>query len=714
MLLKQSQLLFVVGPARSGTTFTMAQLNRSDQIFLFSELNSYRLHGQDPRSFAGLVAEFHSRKVREGNTNQKGTVVPNASSYKSVEELYWHLSAEYRLVGEKVAFSDPPDRGWFPVEWFFDCQLEKYFHAYHLFLLRDPIATLHSLSVLFPNTSLKDHYERLLITFGSIFEMSWVLPRTRLLFYERLGEEAFRGVFDWLGLDCKTLDFIAFSPRKIPDWSFRRQQLLREVPGLDRLARIYEALLTDTYPSPYWLREETRAYLSGPIYDRIGSALQGLIDDYRKGRVLSSVKAPHPEGEEHRGPKVVLETLHPLARESSAHLDPMWASPDDYSCSAFIQKLLNIYAGKQIAVLDLGCGAGGFVQAVTKAGHFAVGLERSEYFLKAKHAAWSTIPERLITCDYSRPFSLYVEESKARRPALFQVVTAWELLQQIPEERLPVVLDNIRRHLHPEEGLFIASIHRRPYTPEGVEYYPTLRPEWWWRSLFLDHGFFPVDRALDYFDGNWARGPGREQNTSGSFHLVLTLSPAGPIVRHIDRLATQDLEDTDLSRVELKRLLEEEKRLRARMSEELSLLRRQQAETVRERDLLERKLKATTSFNWPNLCRVAAQAIERCRELGLRAVAFYGTGSHTEHLLNVWRNLGGPPVIAFLVTNKTEATRFGLPVLPVSEHLPPKIQGVVPSSHRFESEMGRIFRARHPKVPWISLWGSDTVMAEPN
>mgnify|MGYP003746071919 FL=1 len=43
MILTQSQPLFVAGLGRSGTTYTTAQLNRSDEVFLFSELNSYRL-----------------------------------------------------------------------------------------------------------------------------------------------------------------------------------------------------------------------------------------------------------------------------------------------------------------------------------------------------------------------------------------------------------------------------------------------------------------------------------------------------------------------------------------------------------------------------------------------------------------------------------------------------------------------------------------------
>ncbi len=135
------------------------------------------------------------------------------------------------------------------------------------------------------------------------------------------------------------------------------------------------------------------------------------------------------------------------------------------------------------------------------------------------------------------------------------MVTAWEFLEHIPEERLPTVVENVRRHLHPTEGLFIASIHLRPCSVEGIEYHATVRPEWWWRSLFLDHGFYPLDRALDYFGDDWVRGPSVEQNALGSFHIVMTLSPGGPIVRRIDRLASQDFSHAHLGQVEMKQML---------------------------------------------------------------------------------------------------------------------------------------------------------------
>lgn len=700
----KSKLLFLLGPARSGSTFTMAQLNRSDHVFLLSEINSYTLPTgvrTDDCSTPTFAEAFNLCKAREGNTRQKGSFIPEASRFRTVDELYEELGSQYQVVGEKVALSGPPTGRRFPAEELFDVQLKKHFHAYHLLLLRRPTETLSSTHLKFPETHLRVHFERLLRSFERLFELNWVLPRSRMIFYERLGDTTFKAIFDWLELDWVAVPRIPYTPRPRPDWPIYRQELLSEVPALGRLESLYEELLAATDPSPFWTRGESGTFRSAAVYDRIGSAFRGLIDDLQKGRSFSSSDGSNQMGYACSGLKVVLETLHPLAWESVDHVHPLGTRQDNYRSASFTKKLLKLYAELPLSVLDLGCAGGGFVKEITEAGHLAVGLEGSDYSLKAQRAEWPSIPNRLFTCDCSQPFSIYLEHDGNRERVLFHVITAWEFLEHIHEERLPNVLENVRRHLHPTTGLFIASIHLHSCVNEGIEYHATIRPEWWWRALFLDHGFYPLDRALDYFDEDWVRGPLTEQYALGSFHIVASLSPAGPIVRQLDRLAAHGFEHAHLKRSELKRMLIESRRLASTVLSERDFL---SGELERSKVKLESCIAERTAYSFPNLCRAAAVAIERCRDLRVESIAIFGAGKHTEQLLPIWKNLGGPPVLAILVTAAVDPLAFGLPIVTFNDPIPPNIQAVVPSSHRFESAMHQAWLAYGSKIPWVPLW----------
>ncbi len=115
----------------------------------------------------------------------------------------------------------------------------------------------------------------------------------------------------------------------------------------------------------------------------------------------------------------------------------------------------------------------------------------------------------------------------------------------------------------------------------------------------------------------------------------------------------------------------------------------------------------SNSYSWPNLCRAAAQAIQYCREHHLESVALYGASNHTEQLLPVWRALNGPRVLAILVSETTDRTAFGLPVICISDPIPSEIQAVIPSSHRFESTMRQKWIAQYPEISWVRFWERD-------
>jgi hypothetical protein len=62
-------------------------------------------------------------------------------------------------------------------------------------------------------------------------------------------------------------------------------------------------------------------------------------------------------------------------------------------------------------------------------------MEGSDYSLIRKRAEWATIPDSLFTCDITEPFVL--------AGPLFYLVTAWEVMEHISQERLPGLCNNI-------------------------------------------------------------------------------------------------------------------------------------------------------------------------------------------------------------------------------------------------------------------------------
>ncbi|GAB4110424.1 MAG: hypothetical protein Kow001_11240 [Acidobacteriota bacterium] len=154
------------------------------------------------------------------------------------------------------------------------------------------------------------------------------------------------------------------------------------------------------------------------------------------------------------------------------------------------------------------------------------------------------------------------------------------------------------------------------------------------------------------------------------------------------------------------RLLEESQRHTVTLRSELE-------QATSGKALLSRLLADHTAYSWPNLCRVAARAIERCRERGYRSVAFYGVGGHTSRLLPVWEGLGGPSVAALLVSENPGSPKFGRPVIAAGGPIPRDVQAVVPSSHTHEPAMRRNWLALHPEIPWVPLWEPDETASEP-
>lgn len=190
--------------------------------------------------------------------------------------------------------------------------------------------------------------------------------------------------------------------------------------------------------------------------------------------------------------KFYLDTDHPIAIDSPDHLQPRSTARDNSINLNFNRRLLQLYPeGKKPSVLDFGCAGGGMVKTLIDDGCVAVGLEGSDYNRINQRAEWATIPDYLYTCDLSYPFVLHTGNGK---PHKFDVITAWEFMEHIAENRIATLIDNMRKHLKPG-GLVIGSISDCDSICDGVQHHQTRKPFWWWNEQFGKHEF---ERRTDY------------------------------------------------------------------------------------------------------------------------------------------------------------------------------------------------------------------------
>lgn len=207
-----------------------------------------------------------------------------------------------------------------------------------------------------------------------------------------------------------------------------------------------------------------------------------------------------------------------IAYESPDHLIPKGTKRDNSTNSWFNLKLYRLYGwNAYLRILDMGCSGGGFVKECIDDGHFAIGLEGSDYSKKHRRAEWRTIPEHLFTCDITGDFDIYTPDTEKRM--LFDVVTSWEVIEHIAEKDLPTIAENVKKHMS-KDSMWIVSIAPWDDFVNGLNLHQCVHPEAWWIEKFAKIGFIARKDYLKYFDGHFVRG---SKAGTRSFNLVLTL-----------------------------------------------------------------------------------------------------------------------------------------------------------------------------------------------
>jgi 2-polyprenyl-3-methyl-5-hydroxy-6-metoxy-1,4-benzoquinol methylase len=211
-----------------------------------------------------------------------------------------------------------------------------------------------------------------------------------------------------------------------------------------------------------------------------------------------------------RDRQVYVDTQYPLAFDSPDHIFPWGTKNDNSTNSGYIEEVESNFVGRSVSVLDIGCSGGLLVRNFFDRGHQAVGIEGSDYSVQNGRAEWIDLYNKnLFTCDASRDYQ--IRFSDTNDPVIFDVISAWEVVEHIHPERLDVFFLNILKHLS-DNGFFIASISTNSDTHNGLELHQSLFSELEWKENILSK-YFEINA---YPFSNYVRFE------NGSFYVKLT------------------------------------------------------------------------------------------------------------------------------------------------------------------------------------------------
>ena len=217
-------------------------------------------------------------------------------------------------------------------------------------------------------------------------------------------------------------------------------------------------------------------------------------------------------------------TAYPVAIDSPDHYCPWGTARDNSKNDRFNHKIYRLFEGlgRFPRILDLGCSGGGFVRSCLDDGCLAVGIEGSDFSKKTSRAEWGSIGDKfLFTADISWPFEVKSRAVGDHReiPLQFDLITAWEVMEHLPEAGLPYLCENLKNHLLPG-GIVVMSISTREEIIHGNRLHQTVKNKVWWEHMFASHGFYHLPDLHAYFNTQYIRGP--KQKAPGSMHLILT------------------------------------------------------------------------------------------------------------------------------------------------------------------------------------------------
>lgn len=203
--------------------------------------------------------------------------------------------------------------------------------------------------------------------------------------------------------------------------------------------------------------------------------------------------------------KLRVVTDFPIAYESLDHLHPWGTKNDNNTNRTFIikiNKILQRLFKSNLKFLDLGCAGGALVRDFKDFGYLSVGLEGSDYSLKHQRAEWKDLGNKnLFTADITKEFTVLNNE----QPIKFHLITAWEVLEHIPQTELPMVFRNIIKSLE-IGGYFVASTSSSSDMGTGVELHQTRLSNKEWK-IWVNNNFAAElqEAVLPFADHEYVR-----------------------------------------------------------------------------------------------------------------------------------------------------------------------------------------------------------------
>jgi 2-polyprenyl-3-methyl-5-hydroxy-6-metoxy-1,4-benzoquinol methylase len=139
-------------------------------------------------------------------------------------------------------------------------------------------------------------------------------------------------------------------------------------------------------------------------------------------------------------------------------------------------------------LLDVGCAKGYLVKALVDLGVDACGMDASAYAIENAPA---DVSERLVQG---------VVQALPYKDAAFDVVTAMDILEHIPEDEAATVC---RELLRVSRGLVVTNILTLEIPDYTDRTHITVKPQAWWESLFMKTGGQVLPVQPYYDPGIW-------------------------------------------------------------------------------------------------------------------------------------------------------------------------------------------------------------------
>lgn len=100
--------------------------------------------------------------------------------------------------------------------------------------------------------------------------------------------------------------------------------------------------------------------------------------------------------------------------------------------------------------------------------------------------------------------------------------------------------------------------------------------------------------------------------------------------------------------------------------------------------------------------------VKRCHEAGFEKVAFYGIGTQTRYLADLWTELSGPTCIGLITTEPPRINTFhGLPISRIHDFDKASVDAVIFSSTTHEEQMAQSSRFMLRELPRFALWNPE-------